>query len=145
MSARNLSRRVCFFLPAYSASAKLPCRCIDPPLPEPGRFYPIHHPKRDYFSISLVEHPLSCCGIWQGGDPGAARGAVPPPATPEEGVLVLVPVRSGAPDGLFDLCPSLEAAPFEGQRAQDLPPRLDQVQVGRILWLEDELPARVGQ
>src|SRR4051794_11492963 len=53
MSARNLSRRVCFFLPAYSASAKLPCRCIDPPLPEPGRFYPIHHPKRDYFSISL--------------------------------------------------------------------------------------------
>src|SRR3954468_24520892 len=54
MSARNLSPRVCFFLPAYAASAKLPCRCIDPPLPEPGRFYPIHHPKRDYFSISLI-------------------------------------------------------------------------------------------
>jgi hypothetical protein len=35
----------------------------------------------------LVVHPLSCCGIWHDGDPGAARGAVPPFAAPEEGVL----------------------------------------------------------
>src|SRR4051794_22754830 len=60
-------------------------------------------------------------------------------------MLVLVPVRGGAPDGLFDLRPGLEAAPFEGQRAQDLPPRLDQVQVSCVLGLEHELPARVGQ
>src|SRR4051794_29272172 len=52
---------------------------------------------------NLVVHPLNCCDIWHGGDPGAARGAVPPSAAPEEGMLVLVPVRSGAPDGLFDL------------------------------------------
>src|SRR4051794_6575027 len=90
-------------------------------------------------------HPLSYCNIWYGGDPGAARDAVPPSAAPQEGVLVLVPVRGGAPDGLFDLGPSLEAAPFEGQRAQDLPPRLDQVQVGRVFGLEHELPARVGE
>src|SRR5215213_886871 len=76
---------------------------------------------------SLVVHPLSCCGIWHDSDPGAARGAVAPSAAPEEGVLVLVPVRGGAPDGLFNLGPGLEAAALEGQRAQDLPPRLDQV------------------
>src|SRR3954463_7099807 len=93
----------------------------------------------------LVVHPLSCCGIWHDGDPGAARGAVPPSTAPDERMLVRVPVRGGAPDGFFDLGPGLEAAAFEGQRAQDLPPRFDQVQVSRVLGLEHELPARVGQ
>ena len=68
-----------------------------------------------------------------------------PSAAPQEGVHVLVPVRGGAPDGLFNLRPSLEAPALERQRAQDLPPRLDQVQVGRVLRLEDELPARMGE
>src|ERR1700676_450418 len=36
ISAKNLSRRVRFFLPAYSACEKLPCRCIVPPLGPPG-------------------------------------------------------------------------------------------------------------
>src|SRR3954466_2648424 len=93
----------------------------------------------------LVVHPLSCGGIWHDGDPGAARGAVPPSTAPDEGMLVLVPVRGGPLDGFFDLGPGLEATPFEGQRAQDLPPRLDQVQVGRVFGLKHELPARVGQ
>src|SRR3954452_20347171 len=90
-------------------------------------------------------YPLSYCSIWYDGDPGTARGAVAPLAPPEERVLVHVPVHGGASDGLFDLGPSLEAAPLERQRAQDFPPRLDQVQVSRILGLEHELPARVGQ
>src|SRR5215208_5689049 len=60
----------------------------------------------------LVVHPLSYCDIWYGGDPGAARDAVPPSAAPDERVLVRVPVLGGAPDGLVDLRPSLEAAPF---------------------------------
>src|SRR4051795_8183029 len=68
-----------------------------------------------------------------------------PSAPPEEGVLVLIPVRGGAADGFFDLGPSLEAATLQRQRAQDLPPRLDQVQVGRVFGLEHELPARVGE
>src|SRR5215213_8099202 len=89
----------------------------------------------------LVVHPLSCCDIWHGGDPGAARGAVPPSSAPDEGVLVRVPVRGGVPDGLFDLGPGLEAAALQRQRAQDFPPRLDQVQVGRIFGLEYKLPA----
>ena len=90
-------------------------------------------------------HPLSCCSIRHGGDPGAARGAVPPSAAPDEGVLVLVPVRGGTPDGLFDFGPCLEAAALQRQGAQDLPPRLDQVEVGGVFGLEDELPARMGQ
>ena len=56
-----------------------------------------------------------------------------------------VPVRGSAPDGLFDLGPGLKAAALQRQRAQDFPPRLDQVQVSRILGLEDEFPARVGE
>src|SRR4051794_41436380 len=36
----------------------------------------------------LVVHPLSCCGIWHDGDPGAARCAVPPSTAPDEGMLV---------------------------------------------------------
>src|SRR3954465_14376438 len=98
--------------------------------------YRMHH---------LVVRPLSYCGIWHDGDPGAARGAVPPSMAPDERMLVRVPVRGGAPDGFFDLGPGLETAAFEGQRAQDLPPRFDQVQVSRVLGLEHELPARVGQ
>src|SRR3954447_21432046 len=93
----------------------------------------------------LVVHPLSYCELWRDGDPEAARGTMAPSAAPEEGVLVLVPVRGGAPDGLFDLGPGLEAVALQRQRAQDLPPRLDQVQVGGIFGLEHKLPARVGQ
>ena len=62
-----------------------------------------------------------------------------PSAAPEEGVLVRVAVLGGAPDGLFDLCPSLEAAAFEGQRAQDLPQRLDQVQIALQLHFDAKL------
>src|SRR3954471_10738014 len=90
-------------------------------------------------------HPLSCSDIWHAGEPGAACGAVAPFAAPQEGVLVRVPVRGGTPDSLFDLGPSLEAAALQCQRAQDLPPRLDQVKVGGILGLKHELPARVGE
>src|SRR5205807_2527374 len=45
---------------------------------------------------ALVVHPLSCCGIWHDGDPGAAGGAVPPSTAPDERMLVGVPVRGGA-------------------------------------------------
>src|SRR4051812_39144053 len=62
----------------------------------------------------LLVHPLSYCGIWHDGAPGVARGAVPPSAAPDEGMLVCVPVRGGTLDGFFDLGPGFEAAPFEG-------------------------------
>ena len=44
------------------------------------------------------------------------------PVTPDERVLVRVPVFGRAPDRLLDLRPRLEPLPFEGQRAQHLPP-----------------------
>jgi hypothetical protein len=92
-----------------------------------------------------VVHPLSYCDIWHEGDPRAARGAVAPFAAPPKGVLVGVPVCGGAPDSLLDLGPSLEPAALERWRVEDFPPRLDEVQIGRILGLEHELPARVGE
>ena len=51
-----------------------------------------------------------------------------------------VPIRGGFRDGFADVVPALEPPPGEGQRAQDLPPRLDQVQIGGILGLGDHLP-----
>src|SRR3954469_327089 len=68
-----------------------------------------------------------------------------PATAPDEGMLVLVPVGGCAFDGLFDLGPGLEASTLQRQGAHDLPPGLDQVQVGRVLGLEDELPARMEQ
>ncbi len=62
-------------------------------------------------------------------------------ASPDEGMLVLVPVGGGAFHGLLDLGPGLEASPFQGQGAQHLPPRLDQVEISGIRGLKDELPA----
>src|SRR3954454_4227075 len=96
-------------------------------------------------SISLVVHPLNECDIWRGSDAEPTRRAMPPAAAPDERVLVLVPVGGGTLDGLLDLGPGVEAPSFEGQRAQHLPPRLDEVQVGRVLRLECELPAWMGQ
>lgn len=90
-------------------------------------------------------HPLNESDIRRGCDAEAARGAMPAPAAPDGGMLVRVPVLGGAPDGVLDLGPCLEAPPFQGQRAQHFPPRLDQVQGGRIPGLEHELPARVGK
>src|SRR3712207_9003397 len=52
--------------------------------------------------------------------------------------LVPVPVDGGALDGLLDLGPGVEPSALEGQRAQHLPPRLDEVQEGRILRLEQD-------
>src|SRR3712207_5323047 len=67
------------------------------------------------------------------------------PSPPDEGVAVRVPVSGCLRDGLYDRVPGLEAAAGESQRAQHLPPRLDEVEVGGILRLEHHLPARVRQ
>ncbi len=56
---------------------------------------------------------------------------------------MLVPIRSCRFDRVRNLFPCREASALECQRAQDFPPRLDQVQVCRILRLEHELPARM--
>src|SRR5690348_9724987 len=48
-------------------------------------------------------------------------------------------------DRLAHLLPRLEPATLQRQATQNLPPWLDEVQVRRVLQLEDELPTRVGQ
>src|SRR6478736_5044324 len=90
-------------------------------------------------------HPLNSCCFWHGGDAKTLARPVTPSTAPDEGMLVLVPVGGGPFDGPLDLGPGPEASPLQGQGAQHLPPRLDQVQVGGILGLEHELPARMQQ
>src|ERR671913_606891 len=68
-----------------------------------------------------------------------------PTASPDEGMLVLIPVGGGAFNRLLDLGPGFESSTFQSQGAEHLPPGLDQVEVGCILGLEDELPARMEQ
>ena len=56
-----------------------------------------------------------------------------------------IPVAGRRCDRRADVVPGLEALALEGQGTQDLPPRFDQVQVGGVRGLEDELPPRVGE
>src|SRR3954469_10177886 len=93
----------------------------------------------------LVVHPLNQCEIWDGRDPEAARLPMTPSTTPDEWMPVIVPVGRGSGARLPDLGPGLETAALQRQRAQHLPPGLDQVQVGGVLGLEHELPARMQQ
>ena len=67
-----------------------------------------------------------------------------PPAAPKEGMAMLVPVCGGCFDSLGDLLPTLKPAAFERQRPQNLPPRLNQSEVRRVLGLKDELESGGG-
>src|ERR1700748_89009 len=93
----------------------------------------------------LVVHPLNACDIWCCCDTVATWHAMTSSATPDKRMLVGVPVLGGTPHGLLDFGPCIEATPLQRQRAQHLPPRLQQVQIGRIDRLEHELPTRMGQ
>src|SRR5262245_59422124 len=70
---------------------------------------------------------------------------MPAPVAPEEGMAMSIPVGRRRLDGSADFLPGRKAMPLEGERAQDLPPWFDQIQVGGVLRLEDELPARMGE
>jgi hypothetical protein len=58
---------------------------------------------------------------------------------------MLVPIRCCLLDCLTDVVPRLKAPPFKRERAQDLPPRLDQIQVDGVFGLTDELLARTRE
>ncbi len=64
---------------------------------------------------------------------------------PDKGMFVRFPVGRRRLDGLADIGPTFEAAPFECERAQDLPPGFDEVLVGSADRLDDELAAGVGE
>lgn len=56
-----------------------------------------------------------------------------------------IPVRGAGRDRGGNVVPAGETAALERKTAQDLPPGLDQVEIGSIGGLEDELPARMPQ
>ena len=62
---------------------------------------------------------------------------------PDEGRAVLVPVGRRLGHRTAHLLPTLEPPSLQRQRPQHMPPRLDRVQVRRVLRLEDELPTRL--
>ena len=76
----------------------------------------------------------------------APRTQLPSPVAMGEGpgVRELRGAR-GRGHRLAELLPRLEPTALQRQGAQHLPPRLDQVEVGRVRRLEDELPAGMGQ
>jgi hypothetical protein len=80
-----------------------------------------------------------------GRDPRPPARPVSSPATPEERMAVPVPVGGRLRDGAADFLPRREPPPLQRQALEHLPPRLDQVEVGGVLRLEDELPPRVRQ
>ena len=51
-----------------------------------------------------------------------------------------IPISRGSFNCLLNFRPGFKAATFERERAQRLPPRLDQVEIGGVLRLKDELP-----
>jgi hypothetical protein len=56
-----------------------------------------------------------------------------------------IPIGCRAVDRISDLVPALEAPTGERARAQDHPPRLDQIEISGILGLEHHLPARMRE
>src|SRR3954470_17815136 len=100
-------------------------------------FWPEHSARivewHQWVSLARDTAVLNSGCFWQGGDAGAPLRPVPAPTTPHERVLVLVPVGGRALHRGLDLGPALETPALERQRPEHLPPRLDQVEVGRVL------------
>lgn len=70
---------------------------------------------------------------------------MPPSAPPDKRVAVAVPVCGRGLHRRADLRPGREPSSFPRQRAQNLPPRFDQMERGRVGGVKAELPARVRQ
>ena len=68
---------------------------------------------------------------------------MPSSSSPDKRMFMRVPVGRGRLDRLNDLLPGLKAPAFERQGTQNLPPRFDQIEVGRIGRLIHELPPLV--
>ena len=68
---------------------------------------------------------------------------MPPSPPPDKRMLVGIPVGRGRLHRFLNLLPGLKALAFESQRTQDLPPGFDEIEIGGIRRLIDELPARM--
>src|SRR5262245_25078455 len=66
-------------------------------------------------------------------------------SAPDKWMTMSIPISRGGFNCLLTFRPGFKAATFERERAQRLPPRLDQIEVCGILRLKDELPTRMLQ
>src|SRR6266568_4273159 len=86
-----------------------------------------------FFYNTLVVHSLNTEYLHlEGKLLGTPRWLMPAAAPPHKGMFMGIPIGRGRLDGLDDLLPGLKTPAFERQRAQDLPPGFDEVEVGRI-------------
>jgi hypothetical protein len=56
--------------------------------------------------LNEMVHPLNECDIWDGGDAKTARRTMAPPGSPDERVLVSVPISGGALAGTWSVSPA---------------------------------------
>jgi hypothetical protein len=87
-------------------------------------------------------HPVRLGHSRESAQAGATTRSVAA-TSPDDGRPMGVPVLGGVFPGPTDRRPGLHAPPLHGPRAPSVPPRLNQVPGGRLLGLEDELPAGV--
>src|SRR5260221_6649121 len=95
--------------------------------------------------MRVVVHPARLCNSRGERDARLASWPMASATAPHEGMAMRVPVGSGSRHRLTDLLPTLKSTPLEGERAQDLPSGLNQVEIGGIRGLEDKFPARMRQ
>src|SRR4051794_6242724 len=91
------------------------------------------------FIVRLIGSSGKSSDTWDRRDSRPSPRTVSTTSAPDERVAMLIPVDRRLLHRAADLLPALEPTTLQRQTAQHLPPRLDQVQVRRILRLEDEL------
>ena len=90
-------------------------------------------------------HPLHTGYFRHTSHPKPSWHTMPSAPPPHIRMAMRIPVGRGGGNGGFDRLPRQKLAAFEGQRLQRFPPRFNQVEVGGIAGLKDELPARMRQ
>ena len=68
---------------------------------------------------------------------------VAPTAAPDKRMLVGIPVGGRRCDRIYNLLPSREPTPLDGQRAEHLPPGLNLIEIRGVLELVDQLPTGI--
>src|SRR5262249_1319905 len=94
---------------------------------------------------TLVVHPASLCCFWQRCDARFSTWPMPATTPPYIRMPMVVPVLCRLLDRFDHLYPGLKTASFDSKSAERFPPRRNEREIGRILWLKDKLPTWVLQ
>ena len=84
-------------------------------------------------------HPVQLGRLRRQADACLAARSIAATLALNEGMSMLVPISGGLGHGLAHFLPDLEPSALDRERAQHLPPRLNQVQIGGVCGLEDKL------